>query len=124
MMRLVGEALYYLFRSEWLMWRDGLPALQNALKRTSSSKVGTPHLSPEQLCKAVDIACALYFKGVLCLQRSTATVMLFRHYALHAELVIGAKIIPFKSHAWVELRGQVVNDKPYIAELYRELERC
>ena len=124
MMRLVGEALYYVVRTEWLMWRRGLPALHDMLKRTPTPKFSARHFTPEQLCRAVDIACVVYFKDVLCLQRSAATVMLFRRYSLHAELVIGAKIIPFKSHAWVELRGTVVNDKPYISQLYRELERC
>jgi hypothetical protein len=50
--------------------------------------------------------------------------MLLRHHNLPAQLVIGAQTLPFKSHAWVELEGQVVNDKPYIRQLYRELERC
>jgi hypothetical protein len=39
-------------------------------------------------------------------------------------MVIGAQVLPFKSHAWVEVDGRVVNDKPYIPEIYRVLERC
>jgi hypothetical protein len=33
-------------------------------------------------------------------------------------------MLPFKSHAWVELDGKVINDKPYMLEMYRPLERC
>jgi prolyl oligopeptidase len=50
--------------------------------------------------------------------------MLLRRHGFHAELVIGARIVPFKSHAWVEINGLVINDKSYMSELYRELERC
>ncbi len=39
-------------------------------------------------------------------------------------MVIGAQLLPFHSHAWVEVDGQVVNDKPYIAEIFQVLERC
>jgi hypothetical protein len=80
--------------------------------------------TPEQLCRAMDIACVLYFKAALCLQRSLATAMLLRHYGFPAEVVIGARILPFKSHAWVELNNVVVNDKGYVRHIYRELERC
>jgi hypothetical protein len=39
-------------------------------------------------------------------------------------MVIGARQIPFKAHAWVEVDGRVVNDKTYAAEIYAVLERC
>jgi hypothetical protein len=39
-------------------------------------------------------------------------------------MVIGAQILPFRSHAWVEIGGVVVNDKPYMPDIYRFLERC
>jgi len=47
-----------------------------------------------------------------------------RRHGLRAEMVIGAQMLPFKSHAWVEVGGIVVNDKPYIREIYQVLERC
>jgi hypothetical protein len=61
---------------------------------------------------------------VLCLQRSAATAFLLRRHGWSAEMVIGAQLLPFHSHAWVEVDGQVVNDKPYIAEIFQVLERC
>jgi Transglutaminase-like superfamily len=80
--------------------------------------------SVEELCGAVDYACVFYFKEVLCLQRSAATTLLLRHHGIPAEMVIGAQVLPFRSHAWVELDGVVVNDKPYMLDIYRVLERC
>jgi hypothetical protein len=49
---------------------------------------------------------------------------LLRRHGVAAEMVIGAQRLPFKAHAWVEVSGQVVNDKPYIPELYEVLDRC
>lgn len=83
--------------------------------------------SPEwtaRICHAVNIACIWYWKEVLCLQRSAATVCLLRRHGVHAQLVIGAQQIPFQAHAWVEVGGRVVNDKPYVPEMYAVLDRC
>ena len=80
--------------------------------------------SCEELCRAIDFACVFYFKPVLCLQRSAATVLLLRWDGLHPEMVIGAQMLPFQSHAWVEVDGTVVNDRPYIREIYQVLESC
>jgi hypothetical protein len=72
----------------------------------------------------MDYACVFYVKRVLCLQRSAATTILLRRYGWSAEMVIGAQILPFKSHAWCEIKGEVVNDKPYMKDIYQVLERC
>lgn len=78
----------------------------------------------KEICSAVDIACIWYWKEVLCLQRSAATACLLRKYGVRAQLVIGAQQRPFKAHAWVEVDGCVVNDKPYTPEMYPVLDRC
>jgi hypothetical protein len=39
-------------------------------------------------------------------------------------MIIGVQMLPFNSHAWVEVNGAVVNDKPYVTEMYHVLERC
>jgi Transglutaminase-like superfamily len=77
----------------------------------------------DTLCRTIDLACVLYIKPVLCLQRSAATTLLLRRYGWPAEMVIGAQVLPFKSHAWVEVDGSVVNDQPYVREIFRVLER-
>ena len=80
--------------------------------------------SAEQLCCAIDLACIFYFKQVRCLQRSAATAVLLRNHGRQAEMVIGAQILPPKFHAWVEIDHEVVNDKPYMLEIYTVMERC
>jgi hypothetical protein len=78
----------------------------------------------DRVCFAVDMACIWYWKEVLCLQRSATTVWLLRHHGIPAHMVIGVQQLPFKAHAWVEVHGQVVNDKPYMPEMYVVLDRC
>lgn len=80
--------------------------------------------SAQEICKAVDMACIWYWKEVLCLQRSAATVCLLRSFGIRAQLAIGAQPLPFKAHAWVEVDGRVVNDKSYVSEIYSVLDRC
>jgi Transglutaminase-like superfamily len=78
----------------------------------------------DTLCSAIDVACIWYPKKVLCLQRSAATACLLKKYGIPAQLVIGAQQMPFKAHAWVEVERRIVNDKPYMPEIYAELDRC
>ena len=78
----------------------------------------------ERICSAVDMACIWYWKEALCLQRSAATACLLKQYGVLAQMVIGAQQMPFKAHAWVEVDGRVVNDKPYTPEMYAVLDRC
>jgi hypothetical protein len=78
----------------------------------------------ERICSAVDMACIWYWKEALCLQRSAATACLLKRYGVPARMVIGAQQMPFKAHAWVEVDGRVVNDKPYTPEMYAVLDRC
>jgi Transglutaminase-like superfamily len=81
-------------------------------------------VSTEELSHAMDLACVLYFKRVRCLQRSSATTILLRRYGRKPEMVTGAQLLPYEFHAWVEIDGVVVNDKPYMHEIYQVLERC
>jgi hypothetical protein len=78
----------------------------------------------ERICSAMDMALIWYPKQVLCLQRSAATVCLLKAYGVRAQMVIGAQQMPFRAHAWVEIEGRVVNDRPYIPEMYPVLDRC
>jgi transglutaminase superfamily protein len=78
----------------------------------------------ERVCFAVDMACIWYWKEVLCLERSAATAWMLKRYGVPAQLVLGAQQMPFKAHAWVEVRGRIVNDKPYMQEIYAVLDRC
>jgi transglutaminase superfamily protein len=118
------ESYTLLIRAEWRMRHGALSSLHGLVKHQAirdRAKLGPR--APRDLMQAIDLACVLYPKQVLCLQRSAATVLLLRRYGLKAELIIGAQTLPFKSHAWVEIDGAVVNDKPYMREIYRPIER-
>lgn len=78
----------------------------------------------ERVCAAVDMACIWYCKEVLCLQRSAATTCLLKEHGVPAQMILGAQQIPFKAHAWVEVDERVVNDKPYMREIYAVLDKC
>lgn len=78
----------------------------------------------ERINYAIDMACIWYWKEALCLQRSAATACLLKNCGVRAQMVIGAQQMPFKAHAWVEVDGRVVNDKPYTPEMYAVLDRC
>lgn len=96
-------------------------------KKVREHPIGKGPVSPasvERICSAIDIACIWYWKEALCMQRSAATVCLLRRHGVPAQMVIGARQMPFKAHAWVEVDGRVVNDKPYIREMYGVLDRC
>jgi hypothetical protein len=121
----VIECYLHLLRIEWSMQTKNLQAIHDLVRQC---KVGCPAteypLTPEKLCHAMDLACVFYPKQVQCLQRSAAVTLLLRNHGLEAEMVIGAQVLPFKSHAWVEINNAVVNDKPYMSEIYQVLERC
>jgi hypothetical protein len=78
----------------------------------------------ERVCRAIDTACIWYWKEVLCLQRSAATACLLKAAGVPAQMIIGVQQVPFRAHAWVEINGRVVNDKPYMRDLYMVLDCC
>jgi hypothetical protein len=88
-----------------------------------SGKSGDPE-AVAPVCEAVDKATTWYPKQAMCLQRSAVATCLLRSRGLPAQMVIGCRKIPFKSHAWAELYGLVVNDKEKVKEFYRVLDRC
>jgi len=121
---LILSALFCLLRTESYLRRHKGRALQSLLRRTENSEGKRRRHTVTRICRSMDVACVLYFKEVKCLQRSVALAMMLRGYGWNAELVVGAQVIPPKFHAWVEMNRKVLNDKPYMQQLYRELERC
>jgi hypothetical protein len=107
----------YLVRGNFAAFYD------NVRKYPMGRQVPAPN-AIEQICSAVDMACIWYWKEALCLQRSAATACLLKKHGVPAQMVIGAQQIPFKAHAWVEVDGRVVNDKPYTPEIYAVVDRC
>jgi len=121
---LLIESYLLLLRIEWCMRWGSLTTLQNRIQ--TQPIVDLSWRLPRDLSAllhAIDVACVFYPKQVLCLQRSAVTVLLLRRHGQKAELIIGAQTLPFRSHAWVENGGVVLNDKPYMREIYRPIER-
>ena len=121
---LVLKAYLKLIRFELYLARGNFAALYEKVRQYP---VGEQPPAPdlvERICSAVDMACIWYWKEAFCLQRSAATACLLKKYGVPAQMVIGAQQVPFKAHAWVEVSGRVVNDKPYMPEIYGVLDRC
>ncbi len=121
---LVLKAYLKLIHFDLYLARGNFAALYEKVR---NYPIRTPTTAPdavEQICQAVDMACIWYWKEALCLQRSAATACILKMYGVPAQMVIGAQHMPFKAHAWVEVDGRVVNDKPYTPEMYAVLDRC
>ena len=121
---LVLKAFLELARIDRLLGRSDFQAI-HALVSSCPIRANSPSAAcTSTIVPAVDRASVWFWKEVSCLHRSAATVCLLRKYGIAAELVIGAQALPFKAHAWVEVGGQVINDKADIWQLYPVLERC
>lgn len=120
-----------LIHSWWLLLsletdlrRGAFASVHRRIQRSAVKKRPSSATAIADLCHRMDVACVFYPKAVLCLQRSAATTILLRRNGWRAELVLGVQIVPFQSHAWVEVDGAVVNDKPYVREIFEVMERC
>src|SRR5882757_4008739 len=121
---LVLQAYLKLIQFDLYLARKNFSALYNKVRKYHLGKEAPSPEAVERICAAVDMACIWYWKEALCLQRSSALACLLKRYGVPAQMVIGAQQMPFKAHAWVEVDGRVVNDKPYTPELYAVLDRC
>lgn len=121
---LVLRAYLMLIYFDYYLARGNFAALYDKVRSYPVGKKLSSLEAANETCAAVDLACIWYWKEARCLQRSAATTCLLRRNAVPALLVIGAQQIPFRAHAWVEVQGQIVNDKPYAAEIYSVLDKC
>jgi len=124
MMFLVLKAYLNLIHFDIYIARGRFALLYEKVRRSPTGRQITAPGEMDHICSAVDMACIWYWKEVLCLQRSAATAVLLKQHGIPAQLVIGAKQMPFKAHAWVEVEGCVVNDRPYAPQVYSVLDRC
>ena len=123
-MSITFEAYWKLLSLEYPLFKKNFAAIYDRVRRTPLGTRPTRTLGRAQICEAVDLAAVLYFRKVLCLQRSAAAACLLKKHGFPAQLVIGVQQMPFAAHAWVELDGLVLNDKPYISDIYSVLARC
>ena len=121
---LVFRAYCHLIQFDLYLAKGNFQALYEKIRAYPIRKAMSPVTAVEQICAAVDLACIWYWKEVLCLQRSAATACLLKSYGVPAQMILGAQQMPFKAHAWVVVGERVVNDKPYVSEMFAVLDRC
>lgn len=124
MLRLILQAYMELIHFDRYLVHGDFGGLYRRVRNSPVKKTSDQQGSVERICAGVDLACIWYWKEALCLQRSAATTCLLKRSGVPAQLVIGVQQLPFKAHAWVEVDGRVVNDKPYVAQMYAVLDRC
>jgi len=124
MKSLVFEAYLELIRFDLFLSLGNFTALHSKVRHCPVSTSARQRRTVEEICSAVDLASIWYWKEALCLQRSAATASLLKKHGVPAQMVLGARALPFKAHAWVEVAGSVVNDKPYTPQIYAVLDRC
>jgi hypothetical protein len=121
---LLLKAYLVLIQFDICLARKGFSGLHDKVRRCPIRRNVGRSISVEQVCSAMEMACIWYWKHAFCLQRSAATACLLRRCGVAAELVTGVQQMPFRAHAWVEVSGRVVNDRPYLHEMYAVLDRC
>lgn len=119
------KSYFLLLKADITLRVLGFKSIYDTVRQRQPSAIAEARRTPhESLCRAMDLACVFYPKRVACFQRSIATVLLLRQYGWPVELVNGCDIATFENHAWVELGRVVINDKPYMNEMYQVLDRC
>lgn len=121
---LVLKAYSKLIQLDLCLARADFSALYEKVRSFPIAKKRPSRDAVERICAAVDMACVWYWKETKCLQRSAATACLLKSFGVPAQMVIGVQQLPFRAHAWVEVDGRVVNDKPYAPEMYAVLDKC
>jgi Transglutaminase-like superfamily len=118
------QAFMQLIRHDLFLLRHDFAEIHSKVRLVPVSSRWPERGDTEKICTAVAYACIWYPRPVLCLQRSAVTMLLLRRYGIHAETVIGVQRLPLKAHAWVEVDGHVINDKPEVQLDYLVMERC
>jgi hypothetical protein len=115
-MSLVVQAWWHLLRFDLLHRFGGFGRVQHRLAGSPVRPAAPPPDVEHTICDAVLLATCLYWKPVLCLQRSFCVTILLRRCGVAASLVIGFRPMPFLAHAWVAVDRRIVNDSSAYAE--------
>ncbi len=73
---------------------------------------GAPAAVLRETARRVALAGAFFPGRALCLEQSLALWILLRRRGIEADLRLGVQPRPFGAHAWVEHRGEPVNERP------------
>lgn len=124
MFLLVIKALLGLFTFDLLLLLGKFSTVHRVVRQWKVFKGSAPAGITHRVSTAVDLACMLYPKQALCLQRSFVTVCVLRSQGVSAQMVLGAQKIPFRAHAWVEVDGRPVNERSNVHARYKVWDRC
>ena len=113
---LTVRALWELTRYDLVNVTFGFKRMHRQLAAQRPKKRACAPEIQKMVLDAVSLAGCLYYKPLLCLERSVVAARLLRKAGVDARLVIGYRPAPFLSHAWVEVDGRVVND----SQAYKE----
>jgi hypothetical protein len=121
---LFWKALIGLLAFDALLLGRHFPRMHRLVRRWKLVPVPVSPDAVSQVCTAVNYACVAYPKRVLCLQRSAVTTCLLRSLGVSAHMVMGARKVPFKAHAWTEVNGRAINERRDVQSIYGVWERC
>lgn len=99
-------------------------ALYQFVKHWPVNESGPGPSAVNDIIESVTRAMTWYPKRAMCLQRSAVTVCLLRSSGINAQLIIGCQKLPFLMHAWVEVDGEVVGEKPRVQRIHQVLDWC
>lgn len=102
----------------------GFGMLHRLVRGWPTATRSAPPDAVDRVLTAVNRACTLYPRKALCLHRSAVSTCLLRSAGVQARMVIGARKIPFRAHAWVEVDGVAVNEGVRVREFFQVLETC
>lgn len=80
-------------------------------------------LTADETSRVVDLVFAFLPWKAQCLERSVVATCVLRDYGHPAVLVMGSMQLPSRGHAWVEVDGRVINDRPSVQKKYTVLVR-
>ena len=121
---LVLRAYMGLIAHDLFMFRHGFAGLHQHIRNFPVRLAGGNTTNTEAVTLALNVACCFYPRRVLCLQRSAVLVRMLRANGIGASMVIGAQKMPFMAHAWVEVGGQIINDRLASRDRFLVLEVC
>jgi Transglutaminase-like superfamily len=119
---LLAQSLVGLITFDFIVTFAGFARVHALARRFSLAPHRSRH-SDTSIVQAVAEACVWYPKDVLCLQRSWVASLLLRRNGFDAQIVIGCRPAPLTSHAWVEVDGRVINDRPQYQKHFHVLDR-
>ena len=86
-----------------------------AVRRGARPASAAQALAARAAVVSVSVQCA----GQGCLQRSLATALLCRAAGSWPDWCTGVRTEPFRAHAWVEVAGRPVGERPEVAAFHK-----